>query len=155
MAATRAVRLGDVQAPRPGHLLALQGRQLLPVAGGEGAVEGTGIDHLAGADVGVRQGLRRAHPGGAMTTLTGMPYLPGEGEVPRVVAGHAHHDPGAVGAQDVVGDPQLDALPVQGIDGVAAGEDARLLPLGRQAVDLARPLGPLDVRQHLARAAPA
>ncbi len=146
---------GRVEAPGPPQLLALRCRQLLPVPGGEGAVEGAGVDHLAGPHVGVRQGLPALPPlpplppGGGDHHLDRDAVVAGEGEVPRVVGRDAHHHPGAVGAQDVVGHPQLDALPVEGVDGVAPGEDPRLLPLQGEAVDLAGALGPLHVGQHL------
>ena len=50
-----------------------------------------------------------------------------EREVALVVRGHGHDRAGAVVHQHVVGDPDRDPLVVHGVDGVEAGEDARLL----------------------------
>ncbi len=65
--------------------------------------------------------------------------LAGEVEVALVVGGHGHDRSRAVGAQHVVGDPDGNTRAVDRVNGVAAGEDARLLARLRQALDLRRP----------------
>ena len=71
-----------------------------------------------------------------------------EVEVALVVAGHAHDGAGAVRREHVVGDPDWHFLAVELVGDVCAGEDARLLALGRHAVDLGLLAGGLDVRAH-------
>ena len=62
--------------------------------------------------------------------------LAGEGEVALVVAGHRHDGAGAVAGEDVVGDPDGDALAVDGVDGVGTEGHAGLLAIGGQTLDL-------------------
>ncbi len=62
--------------------------------------------------------------------------LRGEFEIALVVRRDGHDRAGAVADEDVVGNPDGDALAVDGVDGVAAGEDARFL-LGK--------IGPVEV----------
>jgi hypothetical protein len=63
--------------------------------------------------------------------------LAGEVEVALVVGGHRHDRAVAVVGQHVVGGPDRDALAVDRVDGVAAQEDAGLLLVGGQALDVA------------------
>ena len=53
--------------------------------------------------------------------------LLGEFEVPLVVCGHGHDRAGAVGREDVVGDPDGNLLSVDRVDGGGAGPDAGLV----------------------------
>ena len=48
-----------------------------------------------------------------------------EFEVALIVCGHSHDSARAIRHQHVIGDPDRDALAVDGIDGIAAREDAR------------------------------
>ena len=74
--------------------------------------------------------------------------LAGEGEVALVVRRHGHDGAGAVAHQHVVGDPDGDALAVDRVDGIGAGEDAGLLLVGGRALDLALAGGLGRVRLH-------
>ena len=58
---------------------------------------------------------------------------------------HAHHDTRAVGQQHVVAYQHRHALAVEPVHAVGAGEDARLLLLGRQPLDLRLAAGLVDV----------
>ncbi len=73
----------------------------------------------------------------------------GELVVALIVGGHGHDRAGAVAGQDVVGDPDRDALAVDRVDGIGAEIDAGLLAIGREPVDLGPPAGLLDVGIHL------
>ena len=75
--------------------------------------------------------------------------LLGELEVALVVGGDAHDRAGAVAGQHVVGDVDRDPLAVERVDRVGADEDAGLLAVGRQALDLGLPARLLDVRLDL------
>ena len=112
---------------------------------GRGAVERARVDHRA--TLGERRLKRRVHvdlgvveDGHDLQTV-----VAGEGKVPLVVRGHRHDRARAVGHEHVVGDPDGDARPAEGIDGVRPREDARLLPLGREPFDLGRARGGGDV----------
>ena len=85
----------------------------------------------------------------------GQTELPGELEVALVVARHGHDGAGAVLHQHVVGDPDRDLLAGGRVDGVAAGEDAGLLPLAHLAGDQVLRRGGLAVRLDRRRAASA
>ena len=78
-----------------------------------------------------------------------------EREVALVVGGHGHDGAGAVAGQHVVGDPDGDALAVDGVDGVGADGHAGLLPVGGQALDLRPPARLRRCRPPRPRAAPA
>ena len=65
----------------------------------------------------------------------------GEFKVALVVRGHGHDRAGAIAHQDVVGDPDRDSLAVDGVDGIAAGEDAGLFAVGGLALDIAHQCG--------------
>ena len=61
----------------------------------------------------------------------------GEGKVARIVGWHGHDRAGAVGHQDIVGNPDRDALAVDRVRGKAAAEDAGFFFVSRQALDVA------------------
>jgi hypothetical protein len=63
-----------------------------------------------------------------MTTFTGSEYFFAKGEVARVVGRHAHHHPGAVVGQDVVGDPERDLLAVERVRDVFAEKTPSFSP---------------------------
>ncbi len=71
----------------------------------------------------------------------GQAELESKGEVTLIVRGHPHDRAGPIPHHHVVGDPDRDAGAVHRIDGVGTGEDARLLLLGTQALDLTLPCG--------------
>ena len=52
--------------------------------------------------------------------------LQGEFMVALIVRRNGHDGPRAVAGEDIVGDPDRDLLPVDGIDGIGTGEDAGL-----------------------------
>ncbi len=66
-------------------------------------------------------------------------------EVARVVGGHAHDRPRAISGEDVVRDPDRDALVRKWVDRRGAGEYPGLHMLGREALDLGLAFGLLDV----------
>ena len=76
------------------------------------------------------------------------PELLRELEIAGVVRRNAHHRACAIGEQHVIADPDRHPIAVERVDGIRAGEDARLLALGREAIDLGRFLRLLDVRLH-------
>ena len=95
------------------------------------------VDHLALCfdDVRLFQWAGRAiWTGDHATDL--QPELLGKGEVALVVGGHGHDRTGSVAHHHIVGDPDGDTLVVDGVDGVAAGKDARLLFIGCRACNL-------------------
>ncbi len=69
----------------------------------------------------------------------------GEVEVALVMRRNSHDGARAVVGQDVVRGPDGQSLAIQWIDGVPAGEDAGLLPLGGLALDLGQRLDLLAV----------
>jgi hypothetical protein len=69
------------------------------------------------------------------------------------VGGHGHDRAGAIAHHHVVGDPDRDALVVDRVDGIAAGEDAGLLLVGRAALDFVHACGLRLVRLDLGRCA--
>ena len=115
-----------------------------PLAG-----HGAGVDQDAGAGVGLGHGggveLGRilGLDDGADRQVEGAREL----EVALVAKGHRHDGAGAVAHQDVVGDPDRDALVGDGVHGVAAGEDAGAGAglVGREPFDLGLPSRLLDV----------
>ena len=114
------------------------------VAGG-GAVEGAGVDHRPA--LGERRLEWPAHVdlgviehGDHIEAV-----VAGEGEIAFVVGGNGHDRAGAVGDQHVVGDPDGDVGSIERVDRVRAGEDARLLALGRETLDLGHARGGGDV----------
>ena len=102
------------------------------VADGQ-AVELAGVDHGTVVDEGLGQRLaapiRRGDDGADFDAVAG-----GEVEVAPVVGRHGHDGPRAVGHQHVVGDPDGQALVVDRVDGVTAGEDAGLVVIQRHAL---------------------
>ena len=102
------------------------------------AVNRAGVDHDA-ALAGVGGGHRAPGRGPSPVRRRdhrhdGQAELAGEVKVALVVRGHGHDRAGAVAHQHVVGDPDRDALAVDRVDGVGAGEDAGLfLVVGQRA----------------------
>ncbi len=80
--------------------------------------------------------------------LDGDVVLAGELEVALVVGGHGHHGARAVFHQRVVGHPERYLLAVDGVDDVAAGEDALLDQRVREAGHLGLLAGVGDELQH-------
>ena len=68
-----------------------------------------------------------------------------EGEVAFVVGGDAHDGAGAVGEQDVVGDPDRDELVGERVADVGAGEDAGFVDLGGLTLDFRLAAGLRDI----------
>ena len=107
--------------PGDDRLLRLRARQAVELAGvDEHLVVGVGDERGALLDLAVR----RPDDGADL-----QPVLLRERVVALVVGGDGHDRAGAVLHQHVVGDPDRDLLAVDGVDGVAAGEDAVLLLL--------------------------
>ncbi len=109
------------------------------------AVQGAGVDQGA-----LARGRGAADRG---IFLAGVQHGPdrqvegaGEVEVALVVCRDGHDGAGAVVGQDVVGGPDGQLLAVERVDGVAAGEDAGLLPLGGLAFDFGERLDLFAVR---------
>ena len=71
--------------------------------------------------------------------------LGSELKVAGVVGGNAHDGAGAVGQQDVVGDPDRDGGVGEGVAAEGAGEDAGFLAGGGLAFDLGLAAGGGDV----------
>ena len=100
------------------------------------AVEPAGVHHDAVAGVGLRE--RALRPALRRDDLDDRDLeLGGELEVALVVRRHRHDGAGAVAHEHVVADPDRDRRVVHRVHGVGAGEDAGLLLLGAQALDLA------------------
>ena len=98
-------------------------------------VELPGVHEHARLEVGLRE--RRAVPVlGRDHHGDRQPEQLGELEVTVVVRGHAHDRARAVRGECVVGDPDRDAVAREVVDAVRAGEDARLLALGRLPLQL-------------------
>src|SRR3990172_9151000 len=114
-------------------------------------VEPAGVYHRARVDVGLLQ--RRAVPVRRRDDhADGDAVLLGELEVALVVGGHAHDGAGAVPEQGVVGGPDLDVLAGEQVLAVGAGEDAGLLMLRGQTLNLRLASGLLHVGLHLGAA---
>ena len=62
---------------------------------------------------------------------------------------HGHDRAGSVRCQHVICDPDRDPFAVDRIDGIGADRHARLLALGRHALDIRFPPRALDVRLDL------
>ncbi len=112
------------------------------------AVEAVRVDeHLVLGVRGVRAGLGRLAVGGLHDSPDRQPVLDGEVVVALVVRGNGHDRARPVPHQHVVGDPDRDLLAVDGVDRVAAREDAVLLLL--LALDRRARAGMAHVLAHL------
>ncbi len=112
------------------------------------AAEPAGVDEpLVGRVGDVRVVERRVvgRPGRGDHPSDRQPESLREREVTLVVGRHGHDGPRPVARQDVVRDPDRDALAVDRVDRVGAQVDAGLLALGREPLDLGGRLRPGDV----------
>ena len=99
------------------------------------AVQRAGVDQLALAGGG-DAGLARVGQAGVHDDLHRQPERAREVQVALVVRGHGHDRAVAVVGQHVVGGPDRDALAVDRVDRVAAQEDAGLVLVGGQPLDV-------------------
>ena len=117
-------------------------------SGARQAVEAVRVDeHLVLGVRGVRAVLGRLAVGGLHDSPDRQPVLDREVVVALVVGGNGHDRARAVPHQHVVGDPDRDLLAVDGVDRVAAREDAVLLLL--LALDRRARAGMAHVLAHL------
>ena len=106
-----------------------------------------GVDHPVDFTVGDEGGFQRRRNLGVRNFRTGddasdrQPEFAGEVEVALVVGGDGHDRACAVAGQDVIGDPDRDALAVDRVRRVRPGEDAGLGPVVRHPLDLGLPTG--------------
>ena len=123
------------------------GDRVAALAGGR-PVEPARIDHRPFVQEGLRQRLPlpigRGDHGADFQAVLG-----GEVEVALVVGRHGHDCARAVGHQHVVGDPNGNALAVNRVDRVAAGEHARLVVVQRHPLQLGLARGGGHVSLHL------
>ena len=98
--------------------------------------------------------LRAPRRAGATTRTIGSPNFRANSKSRSSCARHGHDGAGAVLHQHVVGDPDRDPLAGRRVDGVAAGEDAGLLPVAHLAGDQVLRRRGLAVGLHRLRAAP-
>ena len=132
-------------APADAPLLRLGGDGLEGLPAGHSAV-GTGVDRVSLVQLQDRALHRPGRPGRAAHDLLDRePVFAGEGKIAGVVARDAHDGSGGIGHEHVVRDPDRNPFSVPGIDRVGTGEDAGLLVLGREPLDLGFAAGPLHV----------
>ncbi len=156
----------DKGPPRANHLVPVVGQQMrlhqfdIPVDLGMTVQRDeqsfTGLTHrtTGGLDAGVVEQVGKpfVHGTGEHQALgetiypldhgnDGQPEPEGEGKVAFIMSRYPHDRTGPIPHHHVVGDPDRDASSIDRIDGIGAGEDARLLLLGAQALDLALPCG--------------
>ncbi len=111
---------------------------------GRQAAEGAAVDHHPRRGEGFGEGP--AIPiGRSDHHRDGQVIFLGKGKVALIAAGDGHDRAGAVGHQHVIGNPDGDALLIDRVDGVSAGEDAGFFLFGGEAVDFRLAGGLLDV----------
>ena len=72
----------------------------------------------------------------------------GKNKIALVVCRHGHHTPCTIGIQYIVGNPNRHLAPVDGVDGIGAGEHTGLFPYRGQTVDIRSLVCLFTVRLH-------